>query len=230
MKKALIVFGGWDGHQPDLVAKRFEKLLKNEGFEVTVSDTLDAFNSLEELLKLELIVPVWTMAEITAEQCKNVSEAVNSGVGMAGCHGGMSDAFRNDVNWQFITGGQWVAHPGNDGIEFMTNIKCNSSVITEGIRDFKVKSEQYYLHVDPAVEVLATTRFPIADGPHTTNGCVDVPNMWTKRWGAGRVFYSALGHHDDIFDIEEAQTTMLRGMLWAAAGKAYAKKDSEKNQ
>src|SRR5690625_6477291 len=81
-----------------------------------------------------------------------------SGVGLAGCHGGMCDSFRKNVDWQFMTGGNWVAHPGNDGVDYMVNIKHSSSPLLEGMQDFKVTSEQYYLHVDPAVEVLATTR------------------------------------------------------------------------
>lgn len=216
MKKALIVQGGWDGHEPVQVSVRFEQMLRQEGFEVELSDTLQSFEDAEKLKTLSLIVPVWTMGEITMEQCGAVLEAVASGVGIAGCHGGMCDAFRNNVDWQFMTGGQWVAHPGNDGISYTVNIKPVPSPIVEGIADFQVKSEQYYLHVDPAVCVLATTRFPVADGRHTGNGIVDMPVVWTKYWGTGRVFYNSLGHHNDIFDIPQARELMRRGFLWAA--------------
>ena len=156
------------------------------------------------------------MGEITNEQCQAVLNAVASGVGTAGNHGGMCDAFRNNVDWQFMTGGNWVAHPGNDGVEYTVNIKRGSSPIVEGIEDFSVKSEQYYLHVDPAVEVLATTRFPVVDGPHAANGVVDMPVIWTKRWGSGRVFYCSLGHHADIMEVPNCREIMRRGFLWAA--------------
>ncbi len=222
-RKALVVQGGWDGHEPVQISARFTRLLREEGFEVELSDTLDSFLDAEKLKTLHLIVPVWTMGKITREQCQAVSEAVASGVGMAGCHGGMCDSFREDTDWQFITGGQWVAHPGNDGTPYRVNIKKNSSSpIIDGIDDFELKSEQYYVHVDPAINVLATTRFPVAKGYYTTNGEVDVPLTWTKTWGYGRVFYTSLGHHDDVFDIEPAQTMMLRGMLWAAQGRDVA--------
>ena len=218
-RKALVVQGGWDGHEPVLVSARFARLLQQEGFEVELTDTLDAFLDVEKLKGLHLIVPVWTMGKITREQCQAVSEAVASGVGMAGCHGGMCDSFREDTDWQFITGGQWVAHPGNDGTPYRVNFRKNSSSpIIEGLEDFELKSEQYYVHVDPAINVLASTRFPVVKGYHMTNGEVDVPVTWTKSWGYGRVFYTSLGHHDDVFDIETAQTMMLRGMLWAAQG------------
>lgn len=222
MKQALIVWGGWDGHEPNQVTDIFTSILEAHDFEVEVQTTLDAFNDQEKLMQLDLIVPVWTMGKIEKEQAENVSMAVASGVGIAGCHGGMCDAFRESVLWQFMTGGNWVAHPGGDGVEYTVHIRNNSSPLLQGIEDFQVKSEQYYLHVDPAVEVLATTPFPTVKWFHSPNGHVDMPVIWTKRWGHGRVFYSSLGHHADIFDIPEARETMRRGLLWAAESKQIA--------
>ncbi|WP_428941022.1 ThuA domain-containing protein [Fontivita pretiosa] len=216
MRKALIVWGGWDGHQPEQVAQIFRRVLTEENFQVEVRDTLDAFLDAEKLMGLSLIVPVWTMGKISNEQARPVFEAVKSGVGIAGCHGGMCDAFRENTEWQFMTGGQWVAHPGNDGTRYTVKIGPTPSPITQGIRDFEVCSEQYYMHVDPAVKVLATTRFPVADGPHAANGPVDMPVVWTKLYGKGRVFYDSLGHHADIVESEPNLTIMRRGFLWAA--------------
>jgi len=165
----------------------------------------------------------WTMGEIKREYTQNVAKAVGAGVGLAGCHGGMCDSFRQDTEWQFITGGQWVSHPGGDGIEYMVNINHGSSPITEGLEDFPVCSEHYYLHIDPAIEVLATTRFPSVTYYHISNKPVDMPVAWTKYWGNGRVFYTSLGHHDDVFDKSpNAAVMMERGMLWAADGKRIA--------
>jgi type 1 glutamine amidotransferase len=221
MKKALIVWGGWDGHEPDKVAQVCKNSLEKDGYSAEVSDTLDAFAG-TNLMDLHLIVPIWTMGKITKEQRDPVINAVANGVGIAGCHGGMCDAFREDVQWQFMTGGNWVSHPGGDGVEYRVNIKNATSPITDGLADFDVKSEQYYLHVDPAVEVLATTRFPTLTWFHSPNREVDMPVVWTKRWGAGRVFYTSLGHHADIFDIPQAHEIMRRGMVWAGEGKDYA--------
>ena len=226
MKKALIIQVGWDGHEPELVSKRFAGYLKEEGFSVDISDTLDVLADLPRLMELDLFVACWTMGEIENDYVVNLSEAIGSGVGMAGCHGGMCDSFRNNTHWQFITGGQWVSHPGGDGIKQAVNICHGSSPIVEGISDFTVSTEHYYLHIDPVVEILATTPFPHPDVPyyHISNKPIAMPIAWTKYWGNGRVFYNALGHHDDVFDVPEAAQLMKNGMLWAAAGKEYAKK------
>jgi len=222
MKKALIVWGGWLGHQPEEVAAIFRGQLEEEGFEVEVSDTLESFADAEKLKSLDLIVPLWTMGKIEQRLVDNVSAAVQSGVGLAGSHGGMCDAFRENVDWQFMTGSQWVAHPGNDGVHYTVNISNSSSSLTEGIEDFEVSTEQYYLHVDPAVEVLVTTRFPVVPGPHSTNKPVDMPVIYTKRWGQGRVYYTSLGHQANIMDIPVVKELMRRGFLWCAEGKAVA--------
>ncbi|NLP48669.1 MAG: hypothetical protein GX345_06975 [Clostridiales bacterium] len=222
-KKALIVYGGWDGHQPELVAKRFAEILEKEGLDVTLSQTLDAYADLDFLKSLHLIVPVWTGGNLTHELCTNVSKAVASGVGMAGNHGGMCDSFRENTEWQFITGGNWVSHPGGIIDYTVEIIKNSSSPIVEGIEDFEVFSEQYYLHVDPAIEILATTRFPLHTYYHASNKAIDMPVVWTKKWGHGRVFYNSLGHTDDVFEkAPQAQELMRRGMLWAIEGKDIA--------
>lgn len=217
----MIVWGGWDGHEPEQVAAIFAREIKGMGGTADVFTSLDAFVE-QDLMTYDLIVPVWTMGQITREQEKAVAGAVAKGVGMAGCHGGMCDAFRNAVEWQFMTGGNWVAHPGGDGVEYTVNIKRGAHPIVEGLSDFKVASEQYYLHVDPAVKVLATTEFPTVDGPHSRNGRVDMPVVWIKYWGDGRVFYCSLGHKADIVEMPEVLELMRRGFRWAAEGKARA--------
>lgn len=229
-KKALIVWGGWDGHEPEQVAAIFKGILEEENFDVEISDTLDAYADREKLKTLDLIVPHWTMGQIEGKYVSNISEAVQNGVGLAGCHGGMCDSFRTNVDWQFMTGGNWVAHPGNDGVNYTVQIKNTSSPILEGLTDFDVCSEQYYLHVDPAVEVLATTRFPVVKGPHSLNKSVDMPVVWTKRWGVGRVFYSSLGHVANIIEMPEVSLIMRRGFLWASEGNSlYSGKNEGKN-
>jgi type 1 glutamine amidotransferase len=224
MKKALIFWGGWDGHEPEKVSLRFQNILEANGFSVERYEGLDCLDDKEALLDYDLIVPCFTDGVLSSKREQSISYAVSRGVGIAGCHGGMCDAFRNSNLWQFITGGQWVSHPGGDGIQYTVNIHHGSSPIVEGIEDFEVVSEHYYLHVDPSIEVLASTKFPLVNFYHAANKVIQMPVVWTKYWGVGRVFYCSLGHHDDVFDKSpSAQILMERGMLWAAEGKEYAK-------
>lgn len=213
--RALIVWGGWEGHEPEQVAGVFADGLRAHGMTVQVADTLDALAS-EDLTRLDLIVPVWTMGTISAEQLNPLLAAVAGGVGLGGCHGGMCDAFRNATEYQFMTGGQWVAHPGGDGVRHAVRIIDRGHVITGGVEDFAVSTEQYYMHVDPVNHVLATTRFPVADGPHVANGPVEMPVAWTKWYGQGRVFYCSLGHHADVVRAPHVLRLCLQGLLWAA--------------
>jgi type 1 glutamine amidotransferase len=214
--KALVVYGGWDGHQPKEVAAIYTELLEKHGFSVTVSDTLDAYAT-EDLTTYRLIVPIWTMGTITPEQLNPLLAAVKGGVGIAGCHGGMCDSFRAESEYQFMTGGQWVSHPGDGGVTYTVDIRVPDHFITSGSPNmFTVVSEQYYMHVDPAVHVLATTRFPVADGPHLRNGVVDMPVVWTKWYGDGRVSYNGLGHDTAVVTQPEVLRLLERGCLWAA--------------
>jgi len=224
-RKALIVCGGWDGHEPKLISARFKKYLESEGFNTVIEEKLDVIKDQDRLNDLDLFVPVWTMCTEPLERgfFEPLLDAVGGGLGVAGCHGGMCDAFRNNPEYQFLTGANWVSHPGGDNVPYRIYIKNNSSTITQDINDFNITSEQYYLHVDPANEVLATTRFPITRWYHSANGEVDVPQVWTRKWGHGRVFYNALGHHNDTFDIPEAWEIMKRGFLWAAESKKIAR-------
>lgn len=213
MSKALIVWGGWEGHEPKQCVDIFVPILESEGFEVTVSDSLDSYLDADKMAQLSLVVPVWTMGTITNEQENGLLEAIQSGVGVAGWHGCMGDSFRNNVNYQFMVGGQWVAHPG-DIIDYTVNITNHDDPITAGLNDFDMHSEQYYMHVDPSNEVLATTTF---SGEHASwiDGAV-IPVVWKRMWGNGRVFYSSLGHVASDFDVPEAREIQRRGMLWAA--------------
>ena len=225
MKKALIFWGGWSGHEPEKVSARFQRILERHGYAVECFEGMECLEDGEKLLSYDLIGPVVTMSEISKEAAKNVSFAVSRGVGLAGCHGGMCDAFRQSVTWQFMTGGQWVSHPGGDGVNYKVHIHHGSSAITEGIADFEVCTEHYYLHIDPSIEVLASTRFPLVNYYHASNKPVDMPVAWTKYWGVGRVFYCSLGHHDDVFDNPSAELLMERGLVWAGEGKAFAEQN-----
>ena len=211
-KKALIVWGGWDGHTPDRSAAIVHEMLERNGFNVRVENSTTAYLD-PAIHNLNLIVPMVTMSTIAKKELENLCAAVKSGVGLGGFHGLMCDSFRNETEYQFMTGGQWVSHPGNI-IDYCVNITKPDDALVKGIGDFDYHSEQYYMHVDPANEVLATTTFT---GEHCawTKGVV-MPVVWKKIYGAGRVFYSALGHTADEFAVPQMATIVERGLIWAA--------------
>ena len=213
MRRALMVWGGWDGHQPKECVERFVPFLTKSGFDVVVSDSLDSYSDAALMGSLSLIVPCWTCGQISGDQWNGLAAAVNAGVGVAGWHGGMCDAFRGHIDYQWMTGGQFLAHPGGI-IDYEVHITAWDDPIMAGLKDFHIKSEQYYMMVEPSNEVLATTTF---DGVHDPlrKGTV-MPTVWKRRWGKGKVFYSALGHVATDFDVPEARTIMERGLLWAA--------------
>ena len=212
-KKAVIVWGGWEGHEPKQCVDVFAPILEEEGFEVTISGTLDTYKDQDLMLAQDLIVPTWTMGTIADDQEKGLLAAIGSGVGVAGWHGCMGDSFRNNTNYQFMVGGQWVAHP--DGIiEYTVNITSDDPIVA-GLGDFHMHSEQYYMHTDPGNEVLATTVLAGIESSPWVNGTV-MPVVWKRPWGKGRVFYSSLGHVAVDFDVPEAREIQRRGMLWAS--------------
>ena len=211
-KKVLFVYGGWEGHDPVLTRDIFVPWMRSEGAEVVVRDNLDCYTDSALMSKTDLIVQIWTMGEISNEQERGLLTAVKRGVGLAGWHGGLGDAFRNNVEYQFMVGGQWVAHPGGV-IPYDVHIIDHEDKVTNGLKDFHMNSEQYYMHVDPNVKVLATTSF---SGDHASwiDGCV-IPVVWKKMYGKGRVFYTSLGHVAKDFDVPEAFEIMKRGIRWA---------------
>ena len=212
MREALIVWGGWSGHEPERCARVVGEMLENEGFGVLIESSTTAFAD-PGLASLSLIVPIVTGGQIEPRAVTNLAKAVRGGVGLAGFRGGMCDAFREAVEYQFMCGGQWVAHPGNI-IRYRVNVARPDDPVMAGIEDFDYQSEQYYMHVDPSNEVLATTTF---SGEHAywLKGVV-MPVVWKRRHGEGRVFYSSLGHVAAELEIPQMRTILRRGMNWAA--------------
>ena len=217
-KRVLFTHGGWEGHDPELMRDLFVPWMRSEGAIVTVSDTLDTYLDEELMNSLDLVVQIWTMAQITGDQEKGLLNAVKNGAGLAGWHGGLCDSFRNNVEYQFMTGGQWVSHPGGV-IDYDVNIIDHEDPVTQGLSDFPMHSEQYFMHVDPNVKVLATTKFSGEHAPWI-DGCT-MPVVWKKYYGKGRIFYSSLGHVRKDFDVYEAMEIQKRGTRWAAESKYH---------
>ena len=213
-RRALVVRGGWEGHAPVEATDRFVPFLDENGFDVTVEDSLEAYADTELMASTDLIVQCWTMGDILAEELLGLRRAVEAGTGFAGWHGGVVDSFRMATDYLQMIGGQFAAHPG-DFVDHTVTITRPDHPITAGLSDFSLHSEQYWLLTDPLNEVLATTTIAPADGgpwsePLTT------PAVWTRPWGRGRVFICAPGHFLADLEHHEVRTIIERGMLWAA--------------
>lgn len=247
MKKALIVAGGWVGHEPVEVSKLFTSILEEEGYTVESAFDLSVYEDRKKLKTFDLLIPHWTMGVLTPPQLEGVLDAIASGVGVAGCHAGLADAFHNSTDWHWMAGSQLVSHPGGGHMEYKVHLCQNGSSITEGLEDFTVVSELYYLHVDPCVNVLGTISYPVGEGPftvddyaiinqktpgyemgewygkdeyknhnpHLANNPIQMPAIYTKSFGKGKVFYCSVGHNSKMLSAEPLRTIMKRGFLWA---------------
>ena len=213
-KRALVVRGGWEGHVPVPASDRYAAALKDDGYEVTVSDTLDSYLDGELLAATDLIVQCWTMGQITGEQTTGLCDAVRAGTGFAGWHGGIIDSFRTETRYQLMTGGQFVHHPSELTYRVRPLAERADHPVLAGIEPFTVTTEQYYLHMDPAVDVLAVTDYGQDPDYPELAGTV-VPVTWTRRWGGGRVFVTAIGHRVADLKVPEVDSMIRKGMAWA---------------
>ena len=216
-RKILFVYGGWEGHEPGKFKDYLVPWMEDSEAMVEVYETVECYANEQLMDSIDLVVQIHTMSSIKKDEQKGLLTAIRKGCGIAGWHGGMCDAFRNNPPYQYMTGGQWVAHPGNV-IDYNVRVTNPEDPITQGIDEFKMTSEQYYMHVDPNVKVLATTRF---DGSHHEwiEGCT-IPVVWKKNYGKGRIFYTSLGHSlSHITDQPAAVKILKRGIRWASASK-----------
>jgi type 1 glutamine amidotransferase len=217
MDTALVVWGGYADHQPKEAVERFVPFLEASGFEVVIADDLAAYEDAGLMARAGVILQNWTTGDLTVEQFRRLEARVRSGAGLVGWHGGLCDAFRHLPSYQFMTGGQWVAHPMGSHASYTVDVAPGAATdpVVDGLGSFSITSEQYYLIVDPAVEVLATTTFtrPV-EAPWIESAVI--PAVWRRRWDTGRVFYVSWGHAASDFDVAEARTIVERGLLWAA--------------
>jgi type 1 glutamine amidotransferase len=219
--RAVAVWGGYEGHEPRECVERFIPFLESQGFDVMVENTLAVYADAELMAGTDLILQCWTTGKPTIDELRGLADAVQGGAGLVGWHGGLCDSFRESPQYQFMTGGQWVAHPNGSESDYRVDVLASAGddPIVAGISGFSLHSEQYYMIVDPAVEVLATTTFhQPQDAPWISHSVI--PAVWKRRWGSGRVFYTSWGHAAADFDVPEARTIVERGLLWSSRHRA----------
>ena len=228
-KNIIYVYGGWKGHKPSESVDLMVPKLRAEGANVKIFDTLSVYTDEKLMAETDLIIQIWTMGKITEQQFEGLEKAIMNGTGFAGWHGGLCDAFRDNLKYQFIVGGQFLFHPGGY-IDHSIKIIDKSDPITQGLKDFNLKkTEQYYMLVDPNIKVLAISEFDREkyEKPKKKENKITgstMPVVWKKNYGKGRIFYSSIGHHLTEFEVPEVMTMQMRGFRWASEGK-YAQKE-----
>ena len=215
-RRALVVRGGWPGHSPEVATELFIPALTEAGFEVIVENSLEVYADAELMSGLDLIVQCWTMGEILPDELRGLRAAVAAGTGFAGWHGGIIDSFRLATDYLQMMGAQFAAHPA-DLVDHTVTVLPGAAdhPIVAGISSISLHSEQYWVLTDSAIDVLATTE--IHPGPGDPWAVpVTCPAIWTRQWGAGRIFACTPGHQMADLVNPELRAVIERGMVWAA--------------
>lgn len=228
-RSALVVRGGWDGHQPVEATDRFIPYLREQGFQVEVFDTPEVYTDAERLAGTDLIMQCYTMGTASAEAVAGLRAAVAAGCGFAGWHGGIADSFRNTSDYLHLVGGQFACHPAREAHDRTGNAETDNfnhyrvnvvpaaadHPIMAGLSDFDLFTEQYWVLFDDYLDVLATTTQRVRPGDPWHRE-VTSPAVWTRSWGEGRIFVATPGHSLDVLDHPTVRTIIERGLLWAS--------------
>jgi type 1 glutamine amidotransferase len=228
VKSALVVRGGWFGHQPVEATDLFIPHLEEHGFQVRVEESPAVYADAAYLAGVDLIVQCMTMSSIEKEEFEGLRAAVEAGAGLAGWHGGIADSYRNTSDYLHLIGGQFACHPGKHpaervGEQFDNYVPYTVNMlpaaaehpITAGIDDFDLVTEQYWVLTDDYIDVLATTTQAVREWD-PWHRPVTSPAIWTRQWGRGRIFVATPGHHVDILEEPSVNTLIKRGLLWAS--------------
>jgi type 1 glutamine amidotransferase len=227
-KSALVVRGGWDGHQPVEATELFIPHLQAHGFDVRVEESPKIYSDSGYMASVDLVMQCMTMSTIKSEEFEGLRTAVENGTGLAGWHGGIADSYRNTSDYLHLIGGQFACHPGkhpdcrrgeqaDNYLPYTVNMlpAAADHPITQGIEDFDLVTEQYWVLSDDYIDVLATTTLKVREWDPWHRE-VTSPAIWTRQWGKGRIFVSTPGHRVEILQDINVRTITERGLLWAS--------------
>ena len=227
-KKALVVRGGWDGHQPVETTDLFILFLERNGYEVRIEDNTAVYADADYLATVDLILQCNTMTTIEKAEFEGLRAAIEAGTGLGGWHGGIADSYRNNSDYLHLIGGQFACHPGkhpdtltgeqsDNYVPYTVNVlpEAADHPIMQGISDFELVTEQYWVLSDDYIDVLATTTQAVREWDPWTRE-VTSPAVWTRQWGKGRIFVATPGHRVEILEDPNVRTIVERGLLWAS--------------
>jgi type 1 glutamine amidotransferase len=225
--RALVVRGGWEGHQPVKATELFLPFLEHHGYAIRIEESTEVYADDAEMANTDLIVQCVTMSEIAAGELAGLRAAVRAGTGFTGWHGGIADSFRKSSDYLQLIGGQFATHPSKEPgrcgggqednyLPYAVTItpQGREHPITEGLDDFDLETEQYWVLTDDLIDVLATTTHPVQPW-HPWHRPIVSPAVWTRLWGAGRIVVTTPGHSLDVLEHPSVRTVIERGMRWA---------------
>jgi type 1 glutamine amidotransferase len=227
-KTALVVRGGWFGHQPVEATDLFIPHLEEHGYSVRVEDSPKIYADADYMAGVDLVMQCMTMSTIEKDEFEGLRAAVEAGTGLAGWHGGIADSYRNTADYLHLIGGQFACHPGkhpderigeqsDNYVPYTVNLlpAAADHPITTGLSDFELVTEQYWVLNDSYIDVLATTTQQVREWD-PWHRPVTSPAIWTRQWGQGRIFVATPGHNVDVLRNETVSTIIQRGLLWAS--------------
>ena len=139
----------------------------------------------------------------------NLVSYVEEGGGLAGIHAA-TDACKGDHNYTETIGGIFDGHPWRADFDVTIEVTEPDHAINkpvfEGLEDFQIKDEIYQFAKGTATPEklrillnLDPERSDKPTGKNKPNGRSDFPVAWVQKVGEGRVFYSSLGHNNEIY-------------------------------
>jgi hypothetical protein len=191
-------------------------------FEVTASEDVAVFTT--ENLRRYRAVMFYTTGELPMSDAQKqaLTDFVRTGGGFLGVHSA-TDTFYQWPEYGKLIGGYFNEHPWHQGVRIEVADPSNPLVASLGtaitfadeiyqIRDFDAAGSRVLLRLDPASVDLAR--------PNVHRQPYGWPLAWTRSYGSGRVFYSALGHEEAVWRDARYQQVLRGAVLWAM-GRAH---------
>jgi uncharacterized protein len=222
------------GDQLGLAERILTNIGKDQGFEVVASkdgrlfdpDKIGewdafAFETTEDLTK----EGTDKQPPISQDGKKAFLEAIYSGKGFIGMHCA-TDTFHSKGNeidpYIKMIGGEFIVHGSQQKVKLDITDPNFPGVKSFGSTSYELLDEWYALKnlADDLHVVIAhdTSTFKMKDGG---NKCYDRPNFpetWTRMHGKGRVFYTSMGHREDVWENPMYQGLLLGALSWVTGG------------
>ncbi len=147
---------------------------------------------------------------------------VRKGGAFCGAHCA-TDTFYEFADYMGLVGGAFDGHPWHEKVTLKVEDDSHQStrhldsswVLTDEIYQFK----WWRRHPNHVLLSLDTEATDVTRGKRADR---DYANAWCKDYGQGKVFYTALGHREDVWTNPAFQEHLIGGIEWAIDGKSVS--------